>query len=154
MPIVNQNPPFKLNISKGKEWAYYKEDIHKDIVSLSDPKNEFVQKAIEIKDHRIITCFDYDYMAFAVSRDVPIMPKEQTRGKALGEVCVKNKIDSKYIVGLIIPFSKEMLLNQNVSMIVDRLSEICRQNDFPLDIYNYEGDLLKAKERDKDLPRK
>lgn len=52
---------------------YYDVHIHKDRVSLSDPKNKYVKKAIEIKDHQIITCFDYDYIAFAISRDIPII---------------------------------------------------------------------------------
>ena len=38
------------------------------------------------------------------------------------------------------------MLYSKVAMIVDMLSEICIKNDMPLDIYNYEGELLKAKE--------
>ena len=32
-------------------------------------------------------------------------------------------------------------------LIVSMISEICSQNDFPLDIYNYEGYLLKSKNK-------
>lgn len=128
---------------------YYNDDIHKDRVSLSDPQNRFIKKAIERKDHQFITCFDYDYIAFAISREVPVVPKEQTKVLALGEVQVQDKIDSEYIVGLILPFSKEQLVDDSTELIIDKISEICNQNDFPLDIYNYEGELLKQKTQKK-----
>lgn len=139
------NPSFKLDIPKEKEWMYYEDDIHKDRVSLSDPQNIFVKKSIEKKFHHSITCFDYDYIGVAVSREVPIVPKEQTRGLALGEVQVRDKVDSEYIIGLILPFSQEQLLDPTNILIVDKISEICNQNAFPLDIYNYEGELIKSK---------
>lgn len=143
------NASFKLDIPKGKEWMYYEDDIHKDKVSLSDPKNRFIKKAIERKDHQFITCFDYDYIAFAISREIPIVPKEETKGLALGEVQVRDKIDAEYIVGLILPFSEEQLLDVTTELIINKISEICNQNDFPLDIYNYEGKLLKQKNKRK-----
>lgn len=143
----NDDAAFKLNIPKGQEWAYYSEDIHKDRVSLSDPQNLFIRHAIKRKDHQVITCFDYDYIAFAVSREVPIVSKEQTKGLALGEVQVKDKIDSEYIVGLILPFAEEQLQDEATWIIIDKISEICNQNNFPLDIYNYEGELLKKKHK-------
>ena len=99
----NDNAAFKLDIPENKKWMYYEEDIHKDRVSLSNPQNRFIKKAIEKKDHQMFTCFDYDYIAFAVSRDVPLVPQEETHGLALGEVQVKDKVDSQYIVGLILP---------------------------------------------------
>ena len=142
-----ENTSFELKISKGKEWMYYDEDIHKDRVSLSNPENRFIKRAIERKDHKSFTCFDYDYIAFAVSKDVPILSKEETKGLSLGEVQVKDKVDSKYIVGLILPFSKEQLVDGKVNMLINMISEICMKNDFPLDIYNYEGELLKEKEK-------
>jgi len=138
---------FKQDIPEGKEWLYYERDIHKDRVSLSDPQNRLIQKAIERKDHCTITCFDHDYIAFAISRDVPIVSEELTKGLALGEVQVKDKIDSEYIVGLILPFSQEQLLDSTPALIVDKISEICSQNDFPLDIYSYKGELLKQREK-------
>ena len=141
------NTSFKLDIPTGKEFMYYDEDIHKDRVSLSDPQNRFIKKAIERKDHQFITCFDYDYIAFAISRDIPIVSKDQTRGLALGEVQVKNKIDSEFIVGLILPFSLEQIQDEKNMLIVNKISEICSHNDFPLDIYNYEGYLLKSKNK-------
>lgn len=103
------NTSFKLDIPDDKKWTYYEEDIHKDRVSLSDPQNRFIKKAIERKDHQVFTCFDYDYIAFAVSKDVPLVPQEETYGLALGEVQVKDKIDSQYIVGLILPIAEEQL---------------------------------------------
>lgn len=143
------NTSFELDIPKGKEWMYYDDDIHKDRVSLSDPENRFIKKAIERKDHKFITCFDCDYIAFAISRGVPIVPIEQTKGLALGEVQVQDKVDSEYIAGLILPFSKEQLVDDSTELIIDKISEICNQNDFPLDIYNYEGELLKQKTQKK-----
>ena len=142
-----ENTSFELKISKGKEWMYYDEDIHKDRVSLSNPENRFIKRAIERKDHKSFTCFDYDYIAIAVSKDIPILSNEETKGLSLGEVQVKDKVDSKYIVGLILPFSKEQLEDEKVNMLINIISEICMKNDFPLDIYNYEGELLKEKEK-------
>ena len=69
------NKSFKLDIPTGKEYMYYDEDIHKDRVSLSDPQNRFIKRAIERKDHQFITCFDYDYIGFAISRDITIVSK-------------------------------------------------------------------------------
>lgn len=112
------NSAFKLDIPEGKEWMYYEDDIHKDRVSLSDPENRFIKKAIEQKDHQFITCFDYDYIAIAISREVPVVPKEQ-------------------------------LVYDTIGLIIDKISEICNQNDFPLDIYNYEGELLKERTQKK-----
>ncbi len=136
---------FKLDIPQGKEWMYYDEDIHKDRVSLSDPQNRFIKKSIELKDHQTFTCFDYDYIALAVSKDVPIIPKEETKGLALGEVQVKDKIDSEFIVGLILPISKEQLVDEKLNMFVNTISELCMKNGLPLNIYNYEGELLKER---------
>lgn len=141
------NTSFKLDIPKGKEYMYYDEDVHKDRVSLSDPENRFIKKAIERRDHQFITCFDYDYIAFAISKDVPVVSREHTKGLALGEVQVENKIDSDYIVGLILPFPADQLQDERNMAIVDTISKICLQNDFPLDIYNYEGQLLKSKNK-------
>ena len=136
---------FKLDIPQGKEWMYYDEDIHKDRVSLSDPQNRFIKKAIELKDHQTFTYFDYDYIGLAVSKDVPIIPKEETKGLAPGEVQVKDKIDSEFIVALILPISKEQLVDEKLNMFVNTISELCMKNGLPLDIYIYEGELLKER---------
>ena len=147
MKFENDNASFKLDIPDDKKWTYYEEDIHKDRVSLSDPLNIYIKKAIEMKDHRFITCFDYDYIAFAVSRDVPIVSSEQTHGLALGEVQVQDKIDSEYIVGLILPITEEQLQDEKNSQIVEAFASVCEKNGFPLDIYNYEGILIGRKEK-------
>ena len=122
-----------------------KEDIHKDRVSLSDPQNRFIKKAIEKKDHQMFTCFDYDYIAFAVSRDVPLVPQEETHGLDLGEVQVKDKVDSQYIVGLILPITEEQMQDEKNVQIVEAFVSLCEKNGFPLDIYNYEGLLIGKK---------
>lgn len=145
------NTSFKLDIPDDKKWMYYEEDIHKDRVSLSDPQNRFIKKAIERKDHQTFTCFDYDYIAFAVSRDVPLVPQEETHGLTLGEVQVKDKIDSQYIVGLILPISEKQLQDEQNIQIIDMLADICENNGFPLDIYNYEGILLNEKKQTKSI---
>ena len=145
----NDNPSFKLDIPDDKKWMYYEEDFHKDRVSLSDPQNRHIKKAIERKDHRFITCFDYDYIAFAISRDVPIVPNEQVHGLAIGEVQVQDKIDSEYIVGLIVPITEEQLLDEKNIQLIDAIANICEKNDFPLDIYNYEGELIRQKNIDR-----
>lgn len=106
------NTSFELDIPDDKKWMYYEDDIHKDRVSLSDPQNRFIKKAIEKKDHKNFTCFDYGYIAFAVSRDVPLVPQEDTRGLALGEVQVKDKVDCQYIIGLILPIPVEQLQDE------------------------------------------
>ena len=145
------NTSFKLDIPDDKKWMYYEEDIHKDRVSLSDPQNRFVKKAIERKDHQTFTCFDYDYIAFAVSRDVPLVPQEDTYGLALGEVQVKDKVDSQYIVGLILPITEEQLQDEKNIQIVETFASVCEKNGFPLDIYNYEGILIGRKKQIKTI---
>ena len=147
----NDNASFKLDIPENKMWMYYEDDIHKDRVSLSDPQNKIMRKAIEKKDHQMYTCFDYDYIAFAVSRDVPLVPQEDTHGLALGEVQVKDKVDSQYIVGLILPITEEQMQNEKNVQIVDAFVSICEKNGFPLDIYNYEGLLIGKKKQIKTM---
>lgn len=139
------NPSFKFDIPENKKWMYYEEDIHKNRVSLSDPENRIIKKCIDKKDEGNITCFNYNYIGFAVSREVPIVPKEQTKGLAIGEVQVSNKIDSEYIVGVVLPFSQEQLENEGVKSFVEKINEICEKNNFPLNIYNYAGELIKQK---------
>lgn len=147
----NDNASFKLDIPENKRGMYYEDDIHKDRVSLSDPQNKIMRKAIEKKDHQIYTCFNYDYIAFAVSRDVPLVPQEDTHGLALGEVQVKDKVDSQYIVGLILPITEEQMQNEKNVQIVDAFVSICEKNGFPLDIYNYEGLLIGKKKQIKTM---
>ena len=147
----NDNASFKLDIPENKRWMYYEDDIHKDRVSLSDPQNKIMRKAIEKKDHQMYTCFDYDYIAFAVSRDVPLVPQEDTHELALGEVQVKDKVDSQYIVGLILPITEEQMQNEKNVQIVDAFVSICEKNGFPLDIYNYEGLLIGKKKQIKTM---
>lgn len=139
---VTDNPAFKLNIPKGDEWMYYEEDIHENRVSLSDPQNRFIKAAIRRKDHQEITCFDYDYIGIAISRDITIVPQEETKGLAYGEVQVEEKIDATYIIGLIVPISKEELQKDEIKLCLDRIIEICEENNFSLDIYNYEGEKI------------
>ena len=145
------NASFKLDIPENKKWMYYEEDIHKDRVSLSDPQNRFIKRAIEKKTHQMFTCFDYDYIAFAVSRDVPLVPQEETHGLALGEVQVKDKVDSQYIVGLILPITEEQMQDEKNMQIVEVFESLCEKNGFPLDIYNYEGVLLDKKKQIKSV---
>ena len=147
----NDNASFKLDVPENKKWMYYEEDIHKDRVSLSDPQNRFIKKSIEKKDHQMFTCFDYDYIAFAVSRDVPLVPQEETHGLALGEVQVKDKVDSQYIVGLILPITEEQMQDEKNIQIVEAFASLCEKNGFPLDIYNYEGVLLDKKKQIKSI---
>lgn len=145
----DDHPAFKLDIPDDKKWMYYDDDIHKDRVSLSNPENRFIRKCIERKDKGNFTCFNYNYIAFAISKDVPLVPKEQTKGLALGEVQVFNKIDSEYIVGLVLPFSREQLFNEKINSTVETIYEVLENNHFPLDIYNYEGEVLKLKKAKK-----
>ena len=147
MGIVHsyENSSFKLDIPPEKAYMYYTDDIHFDRVSLSDPNNRFIKKAIEKKDHKWITCFDYNFIAFAISKDIKVVPSEETHGLALGEVQVQDSISEEYIKGIILPFGVNDLYNENISKIVDMISELCNKNGMPLDIYNYEGDILKEK---------
>ncbi len=144
------NTTFELNIPDGKKYMYYSDDIHKDRVSLSDPNNRFIKNAIEKKDHAIFTCFDYDNIAFAVSKDMEILPREKTKGLALGEVQVEEKVDSDYISAIIVPIEDEKI-NVNYSRLLDVISSICEENSFPLDIINYEGVLLRSRQNNKTL---
>ena len=66
-----------------------------------------------------------------------LVPKEHTKGLALGEVQVFNKIDSEYIVGLVLPFSHEQLFNEKINLTDETIYEVLEKNHFSLDIYNY-----------------
>lgn len=118
---------------------------------MSDPENRFIRKAIEKRDCQNFTCFDYRYLGFAISREVSIVPKEECHGLSLGEVQVKDKIDSEYITGLLLPISMIDMADENKSKIVDMLFQLCEDNGLPLDIYNYDGELLKSKDKIKKL---
>ncbi len=144
-----KNSSFKLDIPSGKEDMYYTDDIHKGRVSLSDPNNRFIKRAIESRDHINITCFDYDYIALAVSRDIQIVPFSETCGLALGEVQVQDLVSENYISGIILPFSTNDLLDDKVLKFLDKITSICNYYNMPLDIYNYKGDILKEKSNKK-----
>lgn len=144
-----EDSSFKLDIPPESAYKFYTDDIHFDKVSLSDPNNRFIKRAIEKKTHKFITCFDYNFIAFAISKDIKVVPSEETHGLALGEVQVQDSISEEYIKGIILPFGLNDLYNENVSKIVDMISELCNKNEMPLNIYNYEGDLLKAKSNKK-----
>ncbi len=147
MGIVHsyEDSSFKLDIPPEKEYKYYMDDIHFDRVSLSDPNNKFIKKAIRMKSHKVINCFDYNYIAFAISKDIKVVPSEETHGLELGEVQVQDLVSEEYIKGIILPFEKKDLYNENILKIVDMISEFCNKKGMPLDIYNYEGELLKKK---------
>lgn len=140
-----ESSSYKLDIPPEKEYMYYMKDIHKDRVSLSDPNNRFIKKAIEKKDHKNFTCFDYNYIAFAISKDIKIVPSEETHGLALGEVQVQDSISEEYIKGIILPFGVKDLNSESILKIIDMISELCDKSDMPLDIYSYEGEILKEK---------
>lgn len=146
--VINDNErPFDGNLPKN-DFYIITDELHKDRVSLSDPNNELVKKSIERKSHSTWTCFDYDNIAFAISKHIEplLVPHTEMKGIVPGEVQVKDKIDSEYIIGLILPLSQEQLLDKNNMSFVDKISEMCKQNNFPLDIYNYEGELIKRKD--------
>lgn len=136
---------FKLDIPPEKEWMYYTDDIHKDKVSLSDPSNRFIQRSIERKYHRDFTCFDYNYIGIAISKDIETIPKELTHGLAVGEVQVQDLISEDYIEGLILSFCGEALTNKTTLEIIDAIATLCERCELPLTIYNYEGNVIKEK---------
>ena len=144
-----ENKSYKLNISPEKEYMYYMDDIHYDRVSLSDPNNRFIKHAIKRKDHNGFTCFDYNYIAFAISKDIKIVSSEETHGLALGEVQVQDSIGEEFIKGIILPFEVDDLNNENILKIIDMISVLCDKSGIPLDIYNYKGELLKEKSNKK-----
>ena len=68
-----------------------------------------------------------------------------------GEIQVKDKIDSQYIVGLILPIPEEQLQDEKNIQIVDAFVNVCEKNGLPLDIYNYEGILISKKKQIKTI---
>ena len=139
----NTENKFNKNIYNNID-IYINADLHKNRVSLSDPHNHFIKKSIRNKSSITCTCFNYHYIGFAISRDIQVIPKEDTNGLALGEIQVYDKIDTNYIIGLILPFSKKQA-NNEYSGFIDKIYSLCEQNEFYLDIYNYEGELIKPK---------
>ena len=144
-----ENKSYKLNIPPEKEHMYYMDDIHYDRVSLSDPNNRFIKHAIKRKDHNSFTCFDYNYIAFAISKDIKIVSSEETHSLALGEIQVQDSIGEEFNKGIILPFEVDDLNNENILKIIDMISVLCDKSGIPLDIYNYKGELLKKKSNKK-----
>ncbi len=131
---------FKLEVPKGKEWMYYSVDIHFDRVSLSNANNEFIRTAIELRDHANFSCFDYNNIGIVFSSQIdPILiDKDETKGLALGEVQVKEKLDLKFATGLVVPYELEELENATTYTIVDTLSLLCINAGYNLPIINYD----------------
>ena len=144
--IKDDERPFDGKIPRN-EFYYITDDEHKDRVSLSDPNDKLVKKSIERKSHSTWTCFDYNNIAFRISKNIEplLIPTEETKYLVPGEVQVRDKIDSDYIVGLILPITEEQLQDEKNIQIIDAIAKICEKNDFPLDIYNYEGELIREK---------
>lgn len=130
---------YGLKIPKEKEWMYYDEDIHYDMISLHDTNNHFIKKAIE-KDVEF-SCFRPTKIAFAISRDVPILDEKETKGTDIGEVQVKGEIPAFYINGIIIP-SEKYISEEVKQKLIEVINKICDDNDFSLPILNYKGDIL------------
>ncbi len=147
--IRNEERPFDGKIPKN-EFYYDTNEKHKEVVSLSDSNDRLVKKSIEKKSHATWTCFDYDNIAIAVSKEIEIlsMSSEDMKYLVPGEVQVKDKIDSEYFIGLLLPISKEQLQDETYCEIVNIIAKICEEY-LPLNIYNYEGELLKEKSNKK-----
>lgn len=150
--IKDDERPFDGKIPRN-EFYYNTDEEHKDKVSLSDPNDRLVKKSIEKKSHLTWTCFDYDNIAFRISKNIEslLIPTEETKYLVPGEVQVKDKIESDYIVGLILPITEEQLTDEKSILFIEQIAQICEQNDFPLDIYNYEGLLISKKKQSKTM---
>lgn len=145
---IKYDSSFKLSVPHEKEWLYYPEDVHKDRVSLSDPNNRFIRRSIEKKDSSKVACYSYNYLTLLISSDVPIVSKENTKGLAIGEEQVMDKIDNGYIIGILVPFSEKDLLEQRNINLINYIDELCKFRNYNFNIYNYEGHLLNAKNRE------
>lgn len=145
---IKYDSSFKLDIPHDKEWLYYPEDVHKDRVSLSDPNNRFIRRSIERKDSSKVACYSYNYLTLLISSDVPLVPKENTKGLAIGEEQVMDKIDNSYIIGILVPFCENDLLEQKNIDLINYISGLCRFRNYNFDIYNYEGRILNVKNKE------
>lgn len=133
-------PVFCLNIKEGEEYKYYNEDIHYDIVSMSDPSNRFLQKAINKKIE--FDCFNPNFIALAISKDITpfLVKKEEMHGAAIGEVQIKECVNKNFIKGLILPLENNCS-RENLKLL-EKLQRLCLECNFYLPIYNYEGNYL------------
>lgn len=146
---IKYKSSFKLDIPYDKEWLYYPDGVHEDRVSLSDPNNRFVRRSIERKDSSQVACYSYNFLTLLVSRDVPIVSSENTKGLALGEVQVMDRIDNSYIIGILVPFDDNALLDERNLNIIENIKNICKFRNYELNIYNYDGKILN--ERNKEM---
>ena len=146
---IKYKSSFKLDIPYDKEWLYYPDGVHEDRVSLSDPNNRFVRRSIERKDSSQVACYSYNFLTLLVSRDVPIVSSENTKGLALGEVQVIDRIDNSYIIGILVPFDDNALLDERNLNIIENIKNICKFRNYELNIYNYDGKILN--ERNKEM---
>lgn len=143
--IKDEERPFDGKIPKN-EFYYDTAEKHKDVVSLSDSNDRLVKKSIEKKSHAAWTCFDYDNIAIGISKEIVTLTisPEDLKYLVPGEVQVRDKIDSEYFIGLLLPISKEQLQDKTYCEIVDIIAKMCEEY-LPLNIYNYDGELLKEK---------
>ena len=94
-----------------------------------------VKKSIEKKSHATWTCFDYDNIAIAISKEIITLAisSEDLKYLVPSEVQIKDKISSEYFIGLLLPISKEQLQDKTYCEIVDIIAKICEEY-LPLNI--------------------
>lgn len=139
---------YGLEIPPGKEFMFYSDDIHYKVISLHDPQHHLINRIIKM--NKEFGCFRPTKIALAISREVPVLPINETKGIDIGEVQVKDLISLNYIVGIIIPTNK--YLSQETQL---QLCEILKQKfeseGLILPIYDYEGNVIYQSESKKKL---
>lgn len=139
---ISYNSPYKLNIKKEKENLYVDDSEHYDRVSLFDTNNRWIKSAI--KHHsNMLDCFSPNFIAIKISKDIFSNLCEDTDGLAIGEVQVRNIIEKRYINGIVVPDRIESQDYEKYNYFVDFIMRIIIENGYQLNIYNYNGELIK-----------
>ncbi|MFI3307397.1 MAG: hypothetical protein R3Y21_02400 [Mycoplasmatota bacterium] len=136
-----QKTDFGRKIPKGKEYMYYKDDIHYNKISLHDSSHHLIKKLI-LKDETIVGCFDSSRVAFLISNQVQTLSLRQTKGIDIGEEQVEGTLDFSYVLGVIIPSLKYLPLEKR-DIIMDLISEIYKRNNLPVTFYSYDGTVIR-----------
>lgn len=139
---------YGLEIPSGKEFMFYSDDIHYDVISLHDPQHHLINRII--KKNKEFGCFRPTKIALAISRDIPVLPINETKGIDIGEVQVKDLIPVNYIVGIIIP-NNEYLSPEVQQQLCEILKQKFESEGFNLPIYDYQGNVIYQPEPKKRL---
>ena len=116
---------------------YIDSSAHYETISLFDPLHKWINKTILHNQSNFL--FNPNGIGLVISRDVNLSANKE--GAEIGEVQVIDTISKDFICGIILP--TELMVTENLyQKIINKITEMCINQDWELPIYDYLGNQL------------